>query len=239
MKNILVFTYNGFHKKSEDLLWLSKIKKLNIKIVLLSPWKNIKKKNNFKGFKSIQSKPSTKISTLSKKLNYENIICDHSDFNKINTIVKRKKINLAIIFGARILKKKVIDLFKYGIINYHPGPLPETSGLDSLYWMIEKKAFPKVTCHLIDKRVDAGLKIIEEKIDLSKEDKLPDIEKKIYLAQLEAHSKICNIVQNINNLKKKRINNYSKNEPMKIEQKKITLKNFEKWKKKNYEKLFQ
>ncbi len=237
MKNILVFSYDGFHKKSEDLLWLSKIKNLNIKIILLNPWKNIKKKNNFKGFESIQSKSVVKISALSKKLSYESRICNHSDFDQIRKIVKRKKINLAIIFGARILKKKIIDLFKYGVINYHPGSLPETSGLDSFYWMIEKKIFPKVTCHLIDGRVDAGLKIMEEKINLLKEDELPNVEKKLYLAQLEMHSKLCNIIQNINNLKKKKIKNYSKNKPMTVKQKKIALKKFKIWKKKNYEKL--
>ena len=57
---------------------------------------------------------------------------------KIKLIVKKYKINIGIISGARIIDKKIIKLFKYGIINLHPGKIPETSGLDSFFGQLKK-----------------------------------------------------------------------------------------------------
>lgn len=230
-KNILIFSYDGPHKKSEDLFYISQKKNLNIKMVVLNPWEYLKKKNNFKGFKSIIDKPSITISKVLNKLGYNYIICQHSQKEKIKQIIKKNKINLGIIFGARILKKDIIDLFEDGIINYHPGSLPQTSGLDSLYWMIRKKTKPTVTAHFIDGKVDAGFKIFEKKISTNNLDTISNLEKKLYLGQLELHKKICNFIINNKSFKIKKIKNYSKNFPMTVVQKKLSLKTFNDWKK--------
>ena len=73
---------------------------------------------------------------LCAKFDYEYIVCPHDNLKEVITFTSLQKSNIGIISGARILKKSIIKIFKYGIINYHPGPLPDTSGLDSLYWMI-------------------------------------------------------------------------------------------------------
>ena len=46
-KNILIFSYDGLHKKSEDLFYISQKKNLNIKMVVLNPWEFLKKKKQF------------------------------------------------------------------------------------------------------------------------------------------------------------------------------------------------
>ena len=82
----------------------------------------------------------------------------------MKTLAFRKyKINLGIISGARIIDKKIIKLFKYGIINFHPGKIPETSGLDSFFWTIKKNIYPSVTAHFIDQYVDRGKILINSK----------------------------------------------------------------------------
>lgn len=229
--NILIFSYYGNHKKSEDLLSISKKENLNIKIALLSPWKAIKKKNKFKGFRSIIKPSSAPVSKLLDSLGYNYLKCEHDDQKKIKKIIKKYNINLGIVFGARIIKKNIIDLFDNGIINYHPGSLPATSGLDSFYWMINKNIGPVVTSHFIDKRIDAGLRILEKKIDLQENDNMSIVEEKLYKCQLDIHKKICKLINKKKLIKISNINNYSKNKPMTINQKKLTLKKFESWKK--------
>ena len=51
--------------------------------------------------------------------------------NKLVKILKKEKFDLGIIAGSRILKKKIIEEFKIGILNMHPGLLPLNRGLDT------------------------------------------------------------------------------------------------------------
>ena len=73
------------------------------------------------------------------------------------------RVKTAIISGARIIKRDVIKLFANGIVNFHPGMIPETSGLDSFHHSIAQNCSMGVTVHLIDHRVDAGKFIFFEK----------------------------------------------------------------------------
>ena len=61
---------------------------------------------------------------------------------------------LGMVSGARMLSGEVISKFKKGIINFHPGLIPEARGLDTAHWCIYDQVPLGVTCHFIDKRVD-------------------------------------------------------------------------------------
>ena len=139
--------------------------------------------------------------------------------------------NIAIISGARIIKKNIIDLFHYGVINYHPGSLPETSGLDSIYWMIEKNVRPLASAHFIDSKVDAGELIDESSISVNLGDTLEIIKKNLYLAQLKLHKKICQKIANNEVFETQTIVRLFKNSSMTKEQKELSLKKFIDWKK--------
>ena len=93
-------------------------------------------------------------------------------------------INQAIISGARIIKKDVIDLFSDGIINFHPGKIPETSGLNAFYYAIKNNCPMGVTVHQIDHKVDAGNLIFFEKLRIEKDDNIESTKKKLYGTQL-------------------------------------------------------
>ena len=54
----------------------------------------------------------------------------------------------------------------------HPGILPQNRGLDSVKWAIAKGIPQGVTCHIIDKNIDRGLKIIQEEIIIYNDDSL-------------------------------------------------------------------
>lgn len=64
--------------------------------------------------------------------------------------------SVAIQGGTGILKKKIIECFDYGILNFHPGDLPEYRGCSAPEWQLYEKKKLIVTCHLIDEGIDTG-----------------------------------------------------------------------------------
>ena len=153
----------------------------------------------------------------------------HNDFLKISKIVKEGMITIGIIAGARIINKKIIDLFNQGIINYHPGKIPETSGLDSLYRAIEKNIPPFVTAHFIDERVDAGLLIKEFPVKISVQDSFDDISKKLINEQIALNFSVLRMIQR-NKSKYKLIVRPKKNNKLTDNEKSQIMKKFNTWK---------
>ena len=104
---------------------------------------------------------------------------------QINALIEEINLEIGIIAGARILQADVINGFSDGIINFHPGLIPEARGLDALLWSIRNDIPLGVTSHLIDERVDAG-KILERRIiDLHEDDTIFDLSERLYETQLE------------------------------------------------------
>jgi len=89
-------------------------------------------------------------------------------------VIKKNKLDLGVILGARILKQEVIDAFKVGIINMHPGILPANRGLDNIKWSVIKNLPIGVTSHFIDSRIDMGEKLLSEQIKIYRDDEFLD-----------------------------------------------------------------
>ena len=90
-------------------------------------------------------------------------------------LVKDYDLDVGVILGARILKPIAFDSFKIGVINMHPGILPQNRGLDNLKWGIINDMPQGVTSHLIDKNIDRGLMITQESIKIYEDDTLVDL----------------------------------------------------------------
>lgn len=94
-------------------------------------------------------------------------------------IVKDKKLDVGIILGARILKPIAFGNFNIGVINMHPGILPQNRGLDNLKWGILEGHPQGVTSHIVDSKIDRGFKILQEKIKVYEDDTLVDLHLRI------------------------------------------------------------
>jgi phosphoribosylglycinamide formyltransferase-1 len=68
--------------------------------------------------------------------------------------------------GARVLKEATIHMFVNGILNIHPGKIPENRGLDNFKWSLINNMQMANTAHLIDKKIDMGalVKVTETKV---------------------------------------------------------------------------
>jgi phosphoribosylglycinamide formyltransferase-1 len=91
---------------------------------------------------------------------------------------------IGVVAGARILPPAVIERFRRGIVNLHPGLLPQVRGLDALQWAIMRGQPLGVTAHLIDKRVDAGWILERREIPEYADDTLVDLSLRLYETQL-------------------------------------------------------
>jgi len=111
---------------------------------------------------------------ICKSFNFKSSVVNHNSVQCEN-LIRENNLDLGIILGARILKKNIVDSFKIGIINMHPGLLPENRGLDNLKWAVIKEQKQGVTTHLIDKNIDRGFLIDRQEISVYKDDSLVDI----------------------------------------------------------------
>ena len=229
---LCLFAYSFSHKKTFDILNLCLRKGFLNLIVIASPYKRLKIKSSWIPAENRINKTWKKAKEICLKNNINYYELYHDDFAKIRKIIKSHKINIGIISGARILNKKIINIFKYGILNLHPGKIPETSGLDSFYWMIKKEIYPYVTAHFVDKYVDRGKIIMEEKIPVLKKDNFFSLKKRIYNKELSTFRKILHLIKDGKKIKCFPVKNYSKNNQLSTFEKKSIYKIFNVWKNK-------
>ena len=230
---ICVFAYNFMHKKTYEGLCALKINKIKVhKIFAANKVRlNIKSSKIMVDTKNLEYE-EPKI--IAKNFNTPYIVIKHNSY-KLEKILIKEKYDLGIILGARILNENIINKFKIGILNMHPGILPFNRGLDNHKWAILHNVKQGVTCHLIDKRVDLGKLICKEYIDVYHNDTLVDINNRLQNKELKLMIKSINILKkkskfkNIINLKNLHTVLSKKDEN-------LILINFKKYKK-NYKNL--
>jgi methionyl-tRNA formyltransferase len=64
--------------------------------------------------------------------------------------------DFAIQGGTGILKEILFSKFRWGILNFHPGKLPEYRGCSAPEWQLLHGNPVVCTCHLIDEGIDTG-----------------------------------------------------------------------------------
>ena len=84
----------------------------------------------------------------------------------ISEFVQKNDISLAIQGDVgEIIRPEVIDIFRDGILNFHPGDLPEYRGCSAPEWQLLQSKTIICTCHLLDAGIDTGN--IVDKFDIN------------------------------------------------------------------------
>jgi len=179
---IALFAYNFPHRKTID--FVDKIYDCGFEINLILAANFIPIKSPKSAFVthapmpivSIQDKASQKSIPL-----YEVV---HNSLEAKDLLMKYN-VNLGIIAGARVLANSVIDILRYGVLNFHPALLPEIRGLDSMLWSVYKNIPLGVTAHLINEKIDAGFLVVKQTINILSSDNFQSLYEKNYQLQLE------------------------------------------------------
>ena len=217
--SIALFTYNFPHKKTQDFIYRLISEGVKIGVILAAdPIKLNIKKSSVKT--KINHNALIHPEIIAKNLDIKYVVTKHDNHEYIKKMIS--DIEIGVISGARILKNNVIKLFKKGIINFHPGIIPNSRGLDSLLWSILNFEPLGVTAHLIDSKIDAG-KILEiKKIPLYKNDSIFEISERLYELQI---SMLVNAIFLTKEKSYYNLNNYgvyNKKMDSKLEKKAIT-----------------
>jgi hypothetical protein len=195
-KKICVFAYDFKHLKTQNGLINMFMSGYKPSLVVLQGWKKLKiKKSNIrvtpKDFCLLEPR------LILDKLNINYIIADHNSKLSI-TKIKEENCDIGVILGSRILSKNVIDCFKTGILNLHPGILPLNRGLDTIQWAVVKNIKQGATSHIINKEIDKGFLVMKENIEIFKDDTLIDIYMRISSLEQDLLIKSLNLLINQN-----------------------------------------
>ena len=223
---IVVFAYSFPHKKSFDFITILAEKGYRNLLVIAAP-KLVLNNNLSKNSKNHPSEDYD-VQKLCSSLNIKFVESAHDDIEQISKVRTSFGAEIAIISGARILSEDIIELFPSGIVNFHPGKIPETSGLDSYFYTLKTGSPMGITVHLIDKRVDAGSFIFFEKLPIEHEDTFDSLKSKLYMSQLTALNRYLDIFFNRDD-EYENIYRPKKNNPMNVTEKETIKEDFFKW----------
>lgn len=180
---LAVFAYNFPHKKTQDFLLRLFLEGYKTDLVLACdpvklniPPSTVRTK--------IRHEALVHPKVAAERLGIPYYVVAHDSPEAVE-LLRRSQCDLGIVAGARILKRPVIDCFKIGIINFHPGLIPESRGLDAMLWSIYRDIPLGVTAHLIDERVDAGTILIKKRIPIHTDDTVWDLSERLYETQLD------------------------------------------------------
>lgn len=184
---IAVFAYAFAHHKTQDfLVELGAAGYVNV-TVIAAPWKALPHSDSSRYFPTTLNRASPlPTPTLCAALGFSYHELDHDNTIRIAELRDAADFKLGIIAGARIITGAVIDLFEEGILNIHPGKLPETAGLDLFFYTIVKGVEVGVTAHYIDSRVDAGDELFFEETALGPDDSIEVVQSNNYQSQIRA-----------------------------------------------------
>ena len=172
--DFLDFYYKNPNEKIE-ISFIISIDSTSISSVLIQVLNNLLNKKTFKEFyrssskvisdyfSFIKKKENKTLSYYSKKHNIPQIFAplkfkigfDYNDQNVL-AFVKKHQTDVTLISNTGIISGKFLEICTIGLVNIHPGLLPEYRGIDVLYWQLYKFDTVGTTVHIVDEGVDTG-----------------------------------------------------------------------------------
>jgi len=222
---VAFFAYEFNHWKSEKILEDCILNKISVPVVFAAPKYNLSTK------KIVTYEPSAYLKSLCKENKIKLIKCSHDDIEIISKIAKNNQCNLGVIGGARKIKVEIIKIFKFGILNYHPGKLPETSGLNAIERSILNGLPLTVSFHIINEKLDDGQMLLEQCVPIKIEDSLKDLKRRNLEFQCYLNSTVIKLYSE-GRLIPYPTNRFSYNKKLNSDELKQVNENIETWKRK-------
>jgi hypothetical protein len=107
-------------------------------------------------------------------------------------IVASLGVDLAVNLGAGILRKRLLDLPKYGTLNAHMGLLPFYRGMNVAEWAALNKDPVGCTVHYIDPGIDTGPIIATRSVDATRASSIRELRETVDRAQIRL---LCEVLE--------------------------------------------
>ena len=92
-------------------------------------------------------------------------VANHNDDDS-QSLLNELSLDLIVLGDTRIIRPNILTIPRIGIINVHPGYLPDVRGNNPYIWALYHDLPQGCSVHFIDKDIDTGPIILREKIDL-------------------------------------------------------------------------
>ncbi|MBI3416409.1 MAG: hypothetical protein HY043_14030 [Verrucomicrobia bacterium] len=180
---LAVFAYNFPHRKTQEFLLRLFLEKAQVVVVLAA---DPVKLNIPSSTLRVKPRHGALIHprVISERLGWRYEVVDHKS-QQCADLIKELAVDVGVIAGARILKEPVVSAPRIGVVNFHPGLIPEVRGMDALQWAIYENKPMGVTAHVIDERIDAGRIILRQAIATYPDDELIDLSLRLSDTELE------------------------------------------------------
>lgn len=226
---IAVFAYDFAHRKTHDFLVECALAGLRDVLVLAAPWRQLEVSGSTVSLpRRLRKAPALPTDVLCAALGFRHESVDHRDADAVIARLSDHGARIGIVSGARILKAAIIASVPQGIVNFHPGTLPETSGLDSFLYTISRRVPAGVTAHFIDARVDAGERLFFEELDVGPDDDADIVQENLYQLQIPSLRRFLGDWR-AGTLRPEPIDRPAKNAPMTADEKQAALGDFAAW----------
>jgi phosphoribosylglycinamide formyltransferase-1 len=150
----LLFVYDFPHQRSCDFIVRMLASPSVPGLVVGAPWRQLAvRPSRFRVLPQAIDAP--RAGDLCRAVGIPYVVADHASSTTLE-LARRGRFDLGVVAAARILPEPLIGAFPRGILNVHPGLIPENRGLDTLTNAIYRDIPMGITAHLIDRRVDAG-----------------------------------------------------------------------------------
>tara|TARA_B100000965_G_C19492990_1_gene713874 strand:- start:260 stop:955 length:696 start_codon:yes stop_codon:yes gene_type:complete len=180
---MIIFSYNFHHQKTQDFLFYCRHYGYEVSLVVAANFRDL-------GYPKKRIRSSLRTiglihpEEICKELGIDYLVMDHNS-SDLPEILASRNPEIGLVSGARILSSAVIESFSKGIVNFHPGLIPEARGLDTPQWCVYDDIPLGITSHFIDSKVDAGLIIEKKSLPEYPDDTLVDVSVRLYQGQLE------------------------------------------------------
>ncbi len=99
-------------------------------------------------------------------------VTNHNDDVSQN-LLNELTLDLIVLGDTRIIRPNILTIPRIGIINVHPGYLPDVKGNNPYIWALYHDLPQGCSVHFIDKDIDTGPLLLREKIELEQGSSFP------------------------------------------------------------------
>jgi methionyl-tRNA formyltransferase len=91
--------------------------------------------------------------------------------------------DLIVFTGGGLIRKNILGIPRLGVLNCHSGWLPKYRGMDVIEWAVLEAGSRKpelgITLHFMDQGVDTGPILLQQKVELKKEEPFAGIRRRM------------------------------------------------------------
>lgn len=152
------------------------------------------------------------ITNLANKYNINTV--NILNINDIEVIKKIKSDSPDIVISAyfdQIIKKDLIKIPSFGILNVHPSMLPEYRGVKPIFWVLKNNERKTgITIHIVEESLDTGDILLQKEVEILSTDSVDSLSKRISTVGSEIlQASIKSIQSNDYELKKQNLSSGS------------------------------